>query len=239
MDEIRASQAKRVDPGNAPPMRSLPLAFIPDKERERLCVAAADATHPHPKARAAAFVVATGGRWLMVDKGERSQIIRVALESLRRSSVACPETVAHLEGLEALPDWHTYGPRFQSMPRDVHTYLCGPQPKRTDIIGSGKPPSHRCGLDSDAMRTAGCVLYILKWHRGPMDGLTAAIDIGGDVDSSAALVLGAIGGSEGLALGTPVGIPWWMVEEVEGVEYLVTRAQAFEKWLVSEHLWPS
>ena len=72
-----------------------------------------------------------------------------------------------------------------------------------------------------------------------MDGLTAAIDIGGDVDSSAALVLGAIGGSEGLALGTPAGIPWWMVEEVEGVEYLVTRAQVFEQWLVSEHLWPS
>ena len=38
-------------PGNAPPMRALPLAFLDDAaEREKLAILNADTTHPHPRA---------------------------------------------------------------------------------------------------------------------------------------------------------------------------------------------
>ena len=38
------------------------------------------------------------------------------------------------------------------------------------------------GVWSDSMRTAGGVLYLLRWHRGPVDVLTAAVDLGGRID---------------------------------------------------------
>mmetsp|Transcript_18732 Transcript_18732/g.32808 ORF Transcript_18732/g.32808 Transcript_18732/m.32808 type:complete len:90 (+) Transcript_18732:1-270(+) len=81
------------------------------------------------------------------------------------------------------------------------------------------------------MRTAAVVLYLLKHHRGPLDILRASVDIGGDVDSIAALCLGVVGGSEGLDFGEPDGLPWFLLEEVEGVEYLHARAKKFEEWM--------
>jgi len=120
------------------------------------------------------------------------------------------------------------------MPEAVHVLLCGPQPCPY------QEGMH--GIWSDAMRTAGVVLYILKWHRGPLDALQASVDVGGDVDSVAALALGIVGGTQGLSLGEDGGIPWFLLEEVEGVEYLAARAQAFEAWLASQSLplpqWP-
>ena len=57
-----------VDPGNAPPMRALPLAFVVDPaERERLATANADATHPHNKARFASLGIVEAARFLLVE----------------------------------------------------------------------------------------------------------------------------------------------------------------------------
>eukprot|EP00746_Dinoflagellata_sp_MGD_P022875 gnl/MRDRNA2_/MRDRNA2_153553_c0_seq1.p1 gnl/MRDRNA2_/MRDRNA2_153553_c0~~gnl/MRDRNA2_/MRDRNA2_153553_c0_seq1.p1 ORF type:complete len:441 (-),score=72.60 gnl/MRDRNA2_/MRDRNA2_153553_c0_seq1:432-1754(-) len=228
IENLRAGQAMREDPGNAPPMRSLPLGFVRNADREHLCRAAADATHPHPKARAASYLIASAAHWMIVRKGDKQQIIRKVLGELRSSDLHDMEVEEYLMKIDTLPDWHSYGPRFKSMPVKVHNLLCGPQPIRTTPV--------RCGLDSDAMRTAGCVLYAIKWHRGPMDALTAAIDVGGDVDSTAALILGLVGGSDGLQFGCEKGLPWWMLEELEGVEYLISKANAFERWLMAEGL---
>ena len=46
------------------------------------------------------------------------------------------------------------------------------------------------GLNSDSMRTAGCVLYILKFYKDPFDTLRMCIRIGGDVDSLGSICLG-------------------------------------------------
>mmetsp|Transcript_40514 Transcript_40514/g.94127 ORF Transcript_40514/g.94127 Transcript_40514/m.94127 type:complete len:95 (-) Transcript_40514:45-329(-) len=81
------------------------------------------------------------------------------------------------------------------------------------------------------MRTAGVVLYLLKFHRGPRDVLLASVDCGGDVDSVAALCTAIVAGSAGLQIGEEGGLPAFLVEELEGVEYLVARAKAFEAWL--------
>lgn len=232
IDELRQAQGKKEDPGNAPPMRALPLGFLGDAELDSLAAANADATHAHPKARAASFLVACAARFLVVKGGSQDKVISHCLAELRKTS-SCrePQTEELLAKMDALPDWHTYGDRFAKMPVKVHNMICGPQPIRADKNGT------RCGLDSDAMRTAAVVLYVVKWQRTPLDALAASIDVGGDVDSTAALVLGIVGGSKGLNMGEPDGIPWWMVEELEGVEYLVARAKEFESWLCKEKLW--
>ena len=84
------------------------------------------------------------------------------------------------------------------------------------------------------MRTAGVVLYLLTHQRGPLDVLRASVDLGGDVDSVAALCLGLVGGSQGLRFGEAGGLPWALLEELEGVEYLVSSARGFEAWAHAE-----
>eukprot|EP00928_Gymnodinium_smaydae_P004138 TRINITY_DN11438_c0_g3_i2.p1 TRINITY_DN11438_c0_g3~~TRINITY_DN11438_c0_g3_i2.p1 ORF type:complete len:415 (+),score=72.67 TRINITY_DN11438_c0_g3_i2:61-1245(+) len=231
IEEVQAFQAAKSEPGNAPPMRSLPLAFVDASERERLCAANADATHPHPRARAASFLVATAGSWLL-EGGEQSKVLGVCLAALQASKLAEPDTEEHLSRLEALPDYHDFGERFASMSPDVHELLCGPQPcpmlRGKPAGATGTTPMR--GIGSDAMRTAGVVLYLVKHHRGPVDILRASIDIGGDVDSVAALCLGLLGTTSGLRFGEEGGIPWSLVEGLEGVEYLVGRAKEFEAW---------
>lgn len=43
------------------------------------------------------------------------------------------------------------------------------------------------------MRTAGCALYLLKWHRDIFESFKESIRMGGDVDSLAAIVMGILG----------------------------------------------
>eukprot|EP01062_Namystynia_karyoxenos_P038680 TRINITY_DN28098_c0_g1_i1.p1 TRINITY_DN28098_c0_g1~~TRINITY_DN28098_c0_g1_i1.p1 ORF type:complete len:417 (+),score=89.40 TRINITY_DN28098_c0_g1_i1:70-1251(+) len=222
--ELHEWQRPREDPGNAPPMRALPLAYVADADRERLCAACADATHPHPKARAAAYAMAEGARWLIVARGDQVRVLAEALNALRQSGLSEPSCEAQLAAADALPDWHSYGARFADMPDSVHELLCGPQP----CPYATGPLEGMHGLWSDAVRTVAVVLYLLKWQRGPAELLQAAVDIGGDVDSVAALCLGVLGGSEGLRFGEEGGLPWVLLEGLEGVEYLVARAREFE-----------
>ncbi|CAE7244474.1 frmA [Symbiodinium natans] len=233
LNELRESQASRVDPGNAPPMRALPLAFVDPGCCQELCRANADTTHPHPKARAASYLIAQAARWLIVEKGRKQKVLEVALERLQASDLNHLETVSLLQKIQELPDYHSFGQRLQGMPEAVHALLCGPQPHPDleNVPGGQDGTSAVHGLGSDAMRTAGVVLYILRFHRGPRDALLTSLYIGGDVDSIAALCLGIVGGSEGLQLGQRCGLPWFLVEELEGVEYLVSQASRFEAWL--------
>eukprot|EP00929_Paragymnodinium_shiwhaense_P076050 TRINITY_DN3900_c0_g1_i1.p1 TRINITY_DN3900_c0_g1~~TRINITY_DN3900_c0_g1_i1.p1 ORF type:complete len:384 (+),score=112.78 TRINITY_DN3900_c0_g1_i1:95-1246(+) len=234
LQEVRESQKDKVDPGNAPPMRSLGLAFVSEGDRERLCKENADATHPHPKARASSFLLAFGANFLIMQRGQQQEVLKAASAALLAGELREALTEEHLQKLDALPDYHEFGERFCDMPENVHELLCGLQPCPY------QEGMH--GIWSDAMRTAGVVLYILKWQRGPLDALKASVDVGGDVDSVAALVLGVIGGTSGLRFGEEGGLPWFLLEEVEGIEYLSARACKFETWLQAQALpvpaWP-
>ena len=241
IESARERQARMEDPGNAPPMRALPLGFVEsDVERERLCVANADSTHPHPRARAASLLVASACRHLVVKREPAARVLAAALGELERSGLRDEPTLAHLRALAALPDYHEYGERLEGMPPEVHALLCGPQPcPHTLTLPVGGPGDfakgrRMHGIYSDAMRTAGVVLYLLSHQRGPLDVLRASVDLGGDVDSVAALCLGLVGGSQGLRFGEAGGLPWALLEELEGVEYLVSSARGFEAWAHAE-----
>eukprot|EP00966_Prymnesium_polylepis_P114308 2641407-Prymnesium_polylepis.1 len=122
------------------------------------------------------------------------------------------------------------------MPADIHALLCGPQPCpfTADVPAGADGKSRMEGMFSDSMRTAAAVLYLCKHHRGPLDVLTASIDLGGDVDSIAALCLGIVAASDDLHFGRPGGLSWRLLEELEGVEYLMAHAKAFEAWLAQQ-----
>jgi len=91
------------------------------------------------------------------------------------------------------------------------------------------------GLNADSMRTLGCVLYLLKHHTEgqPMQILLRSVYVGGDVDSLAALCLAMVGARDGLRFGENGGIPLFMLEELEAVEYLTGLAGDFGRWAES------
>eukprot|EP00310_Coccolithus_braarudii_P017149 CAMPEP_0183337342 /NCGR_PEP_ID=MMETSP0164_2-20130417/5015_1 /TAXON_ID=221442 /ORGANISM="Coccolithus pelagicus ssp braarudi, Strain PLY182g" /LENGTH=400 /DNA_ID=CAMNT_0025507013 /DNA_START=93 /DNA_END=1295 /DNA_ORIENTATION=+ len=234
LDEMRQRQADRTDPGNAPPMRALPLGFLTAAlDRERLSMENADATHPHPKARAASLLISFACRFLVVERGPQVDLISAAAALLEASVLSEAETLAHLRSLDGLADYHDFGERFCAMPREVHQLLCGPQPCPFTVeVPAGADGTKRMeGLFADAMRTAGAVLYLCKFQRGPLDVLKASVDLGGHVDSVAALCLGLVAAAGDLQFGEEGGLSWRLLEEVEGVEYLITHAKVFEAWL--------
>jgi hypothetical protein len=115
-EEGQQKQAAREDPGNAPPMRALPLGFVADNaDRERLCRANANSTHPHPKAVAASFLIASACRHLVVLRLPYKEVLSAAREALLGSNLNEPKTAAHLAALDELPDYHSYGVRDTSL----------------------------------------------------------------------------------------------------------------------------
>ena len=131
------------------------------------------------------------------------------------------ETTEYLMDVDRLPDYHTLPGGLDL----VCAALCGPQPIAWATQRFGEPVR---GLNSDAMRTVGVVLYLLKWHRAPFDSLLHAVRIGGDVDSSAALTMGLLAARFGLHPGAPGDVPAWVLRELEALEYLVRVAARFQ-----------
>lgn len=198
IDELRRFQAARTYPGNAPVMRAAIIGFMPESEINILATINADATHPHPKARAASILVARALRFLVQELGDPLQLIDYCREHIRWLD---PETYVYLGLIDALSD--DVDLRFR-LDTDFELII-GTQP-----IMSFMTDSNIYGLNSDSMRTAGMALYLLKHCRSSMEALRRSIRIGGDVDSLAAVVVGIIGARYGLS-----DIPDFMFREME------------------------
>mmetsp|Transcript_18180 Transcript_18180/g.23933 ORF Transcript_18180/g.23933 Transcript_18180/m.23933 type:complete len:415 (-) Transcript_18180:129-1373(-) len=232
--DVRNFQVSRTYPGNAGPMRCLPISFIKDeKARLKLSLANSNSTHPHQKSRAATVLMAEAGRYLMVDKADPKGVIQFCIEmlstfeqSMELSSAYDEETLKYLKTVDSLSDYHSYGDKMERLPLSV---LCGPQP----IAWATKmQKSEIHGLDASAMHTLGVVLYLIKWHQGgALDLLKYSMWIGGDVDSVGALTLGLLGGTAGLSFGEKDGLPLWMVEDLEDVEGLLSTSREFSSWV--------
>jgi ADP-ribosylglycohydrolase len=238
VEDMRRWVAASTYPGNAPPMRALPLAFIADDtELVRLAFANADSTHPHSKARLSSLGVALAGRYFMIDRREPAGIIPFVIEqskllASRDGSVGDLETWEYLASVEKLPKPGPMDTAYESFVSDADLEtLCGQQP----VWQAPQRPRTVRGLNADAMRTLGCVLWLLKHHDTgkPMQSLMRSLCIGGDVDSLAALVLGMVGGREGLRIGEASGdgLPLFMLQQLEAAEYIVETASKFGAWV--------
>jgi len=242
IEGMRARIAKMRYPGNAPPMRALPLAFVRDDDRlVRLARANADSTHPHRKARAASLGVALAGQVFVIQRMKQAALIpevckRLEVLAALDAEVLDDETLPYLQSVDVLPGpGPTDAPRFEDFLADATIEaLCGSQPVWQGPAGDppdGMPRMVR-GLDADAQRTLGCVLYLLKHHKEGMalQTLLRCLYIGGDVDSLGALCLAMVGGREGLHFGEPCGLPVSMLQHLESAEYIVQTANEFELW---------
>ncbi len=210
IEEIRDIQRKRNDPGNAPPMRAVPLGFASPEKINEYAVINADATHPHPKARAASILIARAAEYMILKKRKQDGVINYCQQFIDEK-----ETLQLLEKANRLD-------RPEKLTELDYEDLCGPQP-----ISPFKDPTRKIyGLPCASMRTAVSSLYIVKHAPDTFTGLKQATYFGGDIDSLDAICAGILGGRFGLE-----SLPSFMLEKVEGKEKLENIAFQFEQYL--------
>lgn len=207
IDEIRRFQASRVEPGNAPVMRSLPLGFLKFHHIDDYAKINANSTHPHDDAIIASSLISHAVNYLVVYDESRSNIIKYLKQQFGSNS-KIKNVLFKIE---------TFGPKLDDCEFE---YLFGPQP-----IPSFK--HHECiGVPNSSLRTAYAILYTLANSKDAFDGLKKAIRLGGDVDSVAAVTVGALAGKYGLS-----SLPSYLIEKVEGkdkIEALVRKVENFK-----------
>lgn len=211
IEEVRLFQQTRPYPGNAPVMRAVPLGFLPGELIDSYAVINADATHPHPKARAASILIARAARYMIIEKGDPERIMAYCAGFVHGID---SEMDQYLTKIDLLP-----APETISEAELV--ILLGPQP-----IEPPRFPAGIKGLPSDAVLTAGAVLWVLKYAQTTMDGLKTAVYLGGDVDSVAAVCTGILAGRYGKG-----SIPAFMKKNTEGIDLIKIVTGRFEIFL--------
>lgn len=211
IEEIKSFQKDKRYPGNAPPMRAIPLGFAPSDQINEMAAINADCTHPHPLAATASILVALAAEGFLLRGIQPEFIISYCITFIDE-----PETIALLKAADKLP-------APDSLAETDYEILCGPQPIREDQFLPGI-----CGLPSNAMQTAVCVLYVLKHAQTPFEALKYSVNIGGDVDSLASICTGLLSGKHGIG-----DIPSYMIENVEGRAYLAEIAEQFEAYVAN------
>ncbi|WP_343636230.1 ADP-ribosylglycohydrolase family protein [Fluviicola sp.] len=209
IEEIKSFQKDKKYPGNAPPMRAIPLAFAPEDRIDLYAAINANCTHPHPLAVASSILVARAAQGFLLKDIQPEQLIAYCLQFINE-----PETIALLKKADQLP-----GP--ENLQEGDYEILCGPQPIREDQFLPGI-----CGLPSNAMQTAVCVLYVLKHAKTSFEALKYSVNIGGDVDSLASICTGILAGKYGIG-----DIPEYMIHSVEGKEYVQEVGEEFGEFV--------
>lgn len=195
IEEVRLAQADREDPGNAPVMRSVPLAFIQRDDLLEYCRINANATHPHKVAVNASYLTALTAWHFLREEGKANELIPFLLANFDDDS----EIRKVLLVIDALP-------APDNLSEDDYRLLHGEQP-----LPHIKWDRNIYGLPCACMKTAYNVVYVLKHSTSTFDALKASIRMGGDVDSLAAVCTGIAGGCYGLD-----SLPPFLSEKTEG-----------------------
>ncbi len=209
IEDIKDFQRNKKYPGNAPPMRAIPIAFVNENLIETYATINATCTHPHVKAIDSSILIARAARAFLIEGVSHQNIISYCIPF-----ISDEETIEILKQVNQL-----LGP--DELKEREFEWLCGPQPIKKKEFLEGM-----YGLPSNAMFTAISALYMIKHSHSAFEGLKNSIRLGGDVDSLASIVVGILAGKYGIA-----DIPSYMIENVEGVSYLRTLAKEFENFV--------
>ncbi|MEZ5041297.1 MAG: ADP-ribosylglycohydrolase family protein [Saprospiraceae bacterium] len=218
IEEIKAFQRNRKNPGNAPAMRAVPLGLIREDLINTYAAINANATHPNINAILASQCIARSAEYMIIKKGDPEKIIAYCGQTIELND----EYQTYLSQVDHLPP-------YEALTEKDFKVLCGPQPICTPYFLEGIN-----GVPSDAKYTTGCVLYILKNSTHAMDALKKSVYLGGDVDSVASITTGIMAGVFGLA-----SIPGFMIEQLEGLDYLLKVAEKFEQHTKTSFFDPS
>lgn len=206
IEEIRAFQKNRPNPGNAPAMRAVPLGLVSSTLINAYAAINAKATHPNIQAILASQAIARAAEYLLRKKGNAFNIIPY-----------CLQTIAFNQGYSRYLRQVNQLPDYDLLTSEHFEILCGSQPIQAPYFLAGIK-----GVPSDSMYTTGCVLYLLKYAQSPFDALQRSVCLGGDVDSVASITTGILAGCLGLD-----SLPSFMLESVEGLPYLKQLGQQF------------
>ncbi len=173
IEEIRNIQGSRDDPGNAPLMRCLPLAFIQDEKlRNKYCDVVADVTHPHLLSRECTKLTVQAIRHILIEDVIQWQLIDTLLESyswVLTDDLSKINKLPHPDILKnehiALIAWPQPNPYMKLKWKEVY------------------------GLNGTCTSTAKSVIYLLKHCTTPFEGYKQSLLMWWDVDSLGALVL--------------------------------------------------
>ena len=208
IEEIRNFQRERPNPGNAPAMRSVPLGLVAEDLINEYASINARATHPNINAILSSQCIARAAEYLLIKKGDQKSIIAYCLDKI---SLNEPYQI-YLNSVDQLG-------AYDHIQEADFNVLCGPQPIKKPYFLSGIN-----GVPSDSKYTTGSVLYILKYCTSAFDALQKSVYLGGDVDSVASITTGIMAGVRGLD-----SIPQFMLDSVEGMNYLIKIGAAFEE----------
>ncbi len=213
IEEVREFQKYRKNPGNAPAMRAVPLGLIDEKLINSYAEINANATHPNLIAVISSQCIARASEYIIVKKGNPKDIIQYCMDTVELNN----EYKHYFNKVEKLPD-------YKDLSDDHFVTLCGKQPIEKPYFLAGIK-----GLPSDSKFTTGSVLYILKNAVNAFDALKKAIYLGGDVDSVASITTGITAAKHGID-----SLPNFMIENVEGKNYLNKIASKFENYINSK-----
>lgn len=212
IEEIKDFQRNKKYPGNAPPMRAIPIAFVNENLINKYATINATSTHPHPKAIDSSILIARAAKVFLVDEVCHQDIISHCIPFISdEETIEILKRVDQLKGPDELND-----KEFE--------LLCGPQPLQKKEFLEGM-----YGLPSNAMFTAISALYMIKHSYTTYEGLKNSVRLGGDVDSLASIVVGILAGKYGIN-----DLPKYMIDNVEGVKYLKEIAILFSNYYKHE-----
>ncbi len=203
IEEVRATQTSREDPGNAPVMRSVPLAFVPLKDVYRYCQINANSTHPHEMAVRATCLAVFAAWYFLELNGSRDGLIPFLIAGLDDK-----ETKQALFNINKLPE-------PTGLSENDYLLLHGEQP-----LPHIKWDTNIYGLPCACMKTTLNAVYVLKYSPSAFDALKISIRMGGDVDSLAAVCTGIAAGKYGLD-----SLPSFLLKKTEGLARMETLGE--------------
>jgi len=194
IEEVRAAQVSRSDPGNAPVMRAVPLAFVPWEDLSLYSIINADSTHPHRFGRMGSYFTALTAWHFLRENGDYSNLISFLIANISNTEIK--NTIQAINKL----------PAPNELSEADYLFLHGVQP--LPYITWDKI----YGLPCACLTTAYNVIYVMKHSRSAFDALKISINMGGDVDSLAAVCVGIAAGRYGLN-----SLPTFLLEKTEGL----------------------
>ncbi|MCX6755441.1 MAG: ADP-ribosylglycohydrolase family protein [Candidatus Nomurabacteria bacterium] len=210
IDEVRKEQAVRADPGNGPIMRCVPLIFIPLEKRWDYCYINAHSTHPGPVAYNSTLLAVVTGWHFLRNNGNADNLLEYLIGFFNEYF----QIKKQLQILDKLP-------APDKLSEKDFLILHGEQP-----IPYIKFDTNVYGCPGTAMKTALNVVYILKHSSSAFDALKNSINMGGDVDSLAAVSVGIAAGKYGLD-----SLPQFLLEQTEGLERMeILAGKLYEKF---------
>jgi|GEM_PF-628323 len=193
--EVRAAQVSRSDPGNAPVMRAVPLAFVPRKNLLPYCTINANSTHPHELGRLGSYLTALTAWHFLREDGDAGNLIQFLIANFDDAEIK-----QTLQAIDELPAPY-------ELSEDDYLFLHGEQP-----LPYIKWDKNIYGLPCACLKTAYNAVYVLRHSWSPLDALRISINMGGDVDSLAAVCVGIATGRYGLR-----SLPKFLLEKTEGL----------------------